>query len=388
MSRSSGNTKPLSSQEAFGRSLTALADVAGDGERIVTTSPDVSVSTNLGGWINKTGVFSHQDINTHGGEKRLLRWAPGPSGQHIELGISEMNLFMMLSQLGLTHEHHGEMLLPIGTVYDPFVLRGLDGLVYAAYNGARFVLVGTPAGVTLSPEGGAHQSTITPSVGAELPGLEFAEPCFAQEVDWLLCDGLARLAEPTGNSLYLRLSTRPIDQGPLDQLLDGCDAEEVRRCVLAGGYRLVEPPPSDTRPQVTIVASGAVLPEALAAVGELDGEGVAATLINVTSSDRLFSDWRAGHRAEIAGGDDLGSGHLQRLFPPTHNDPIVSVHDASSHHLSWIGSATGRNQIPLGVDEFGQSGTISQLHHAVGIDTDHIVSAALVALDKHEYRVG
>ena len=204
--------KPVSTQEVFGRLLTGLGGVDGVAERIVTLSPDVSVSTNLGGWINKFGVFHPEEQPDWLGEDRLLRWRQGPDGRHIELGLSEMNLFLALHALGLGHELHGEHLIPIGTVYDPFVCRGLDALIYAVYNGARFVVVGTPAGVTLAPEGGAHQSTITASIGIELPGLTFAEPCYAQTLDWLLCDGIRRLGDPDGEAMYLRLSTRPIDQ--------------------------------------------------------------------------------------------------------------------------------------------------------------------------------
>ncbi|MEB3214627.1 MAG: hypothetical protein VKL39_24975, partial [Leptolyngbyaceae bacterium] len=193
MARPPVTSGALSTQEAFGRVLASLADVDDIGERIVTTAPDVSISTNLGGWINKTGVYSHVERDDHGGADRLLRWAPGPTGQHIELGISEMNLFMLLGQLGLSHDHHGEQLFPVGTVYDPFVLRGLDALIYGLYNGARFIVTGTPSGVTLAPEGGAHQSTITASVGAELPALHYTEPAYATEVDWLLCDAIDQL---------------------------------------------------------------------------------------------------------------------------------------------------------------------------------------------------
>ena len=187
-----------STQEAFGRVLASLADVEGVGDRLITTAPDVSISTNLGGFINKRGVYSHAERDDHGGADRLLKWAPGPTGQHIELGISEMNLFMLLGQLGLSHDHHGQHLLPVGTVYDPFVLRGLDALIYGIYNDAKFVVAGTPAGVTLAPEGGAHQSTITASVGAELPNITYFEPAYASEVDWLLCDALDQLSRPDG----------------------------------------------------------------------------------------------------------------------------------------------------------------------------------------------
>ena len=233
--------RATSTQETFGRILTRLGELDGVGQRMMTTSPDVSVSTNLGGWINKMGVFAAEDRPDYLGEERLLRWKQAPAGHHIELGISEMNLFLLLQAFGLGHDLHGEHLLPIGTVYDPFVCRGLDALIYALYSGARFVVVGTPAGITLAPEGGAHQSTITPSIGLELPGLTFAEPAFAQALDWLLCDGLARLGAADGTSLYLRLSTRPVDQGPFRAASDRLGEDRLRADVLAGGYRLREP---------------------------------------------------------------------------------------------------------------------------------------------------
>jgi pyruvate dehydrogenase E1 component len=374
-----------STQEAFGRVLAGLADVAGVGERIVTTAPDVSISTNLGGWINKRGVYSHTERDDHGGAQRLLKWAPGPAGQHIELGISEMNLFMLLGQLGLSHEHHGEHLLPIGTVYDPFVLRGLDALIYGLYNDARFVVVGTPAGVTLAPEGGAHQSTITASVGAELPNLDYCEPAYATEVDWLLCDALDQLSRPGGMSGYLRLSTRPIDQAPFAAVLATLGEDSLRGEVLAGGYRLRDAPP-DGRPGVTIVTTGVMAPEALAAAEVLDAEGVQATIVHLTSPDRVYRSWRSGLAASAATARAVrAASHLHRLVPgPERRRPVVSVHDASSHNLAWIGSALGTHQYALGVDRFGESGTIADLHEIAGIDTGSIVNAALLALAESE----
>lgn len=375
-------SKPVSTQEAFGRTLTSLAADPSIGERIVTTSPDVSISTNLGGFINKVGVYAPRVIDTHGGESRLLKWAPNPGGQHIELGISEMNLFMLLSQLGLAHEHHGEMLLPVGTVYDPFVLRGLDALVYATYNDARFVVAGTPSGVTLAPEGGAHQSTITPSVGAELPGIDYAEPAFALEVDWLLCDGLARLADPDGQSLYLRLSTRPIDHHPFDEARARLGDDELRSAVLQGGYRLREASSSSDQPGVVLAATGAVMPDVLAAADALEHEGVAATVLNLTSPDRLYRDWQSSWSAAVGGARPRLPSHLDGLMSTTERGKaVVSVHDGASHHLAWLGTALGVRQIPLGVDQFGQSGTIAELYDAVGISTDHIVNAALLTIE-------
>jgi pyruvate dehydrogenase E1 component len=373
-----------STQEAFGRLLTALGRHDEIARRVVTLSPDVSVSTNLGGWINKVGVFRPEEAQDWFGDKQVLRWRQSPAGQHIELGISEMNLFGLLAQLGLAHEHHGQVLLPIGTVYDPFVCRGLDAFIYGAYNASRFIVVGTPSGATLSPEGGAHQSAITASIGIELPGVTSAEPAFAQALDWLLCDGLDRLTRPDGDSMYLRLTTRPVDQAPFAAAIERLGPDALRTAVLAGGYRLVEPDPAlDGAPVVHLVASGAVLPEVVAASALLAEEGVAAPVIDVTSADRLYRDWQETLRAGAAAAraPRVGGGAVGRLFAPAHRHaPVVTVHDAASHALAWIGGCFGAPTTPLGFDVFGQSGSVDELYTSLGIDTDQIVTAALAGL--------
>jgi len=369
--------RPVSTQEAFGRVLSSLARTDA-GQRVVTLAPDVSISTNLGGWINKVGVFAPDRRENPSGDGGVLRWEQSPEGRHIELGISEMNLFSMLAQLGLTQDLWGETLLPVGTVYDPFVCRGLDALIYALYNGARFVIAGTPSGITLAPEGGAHQSTVTASIGVELPGITFAEPAYALASEWLLLDGLRAIGDPhaPGDSLYLRLSTRPIDQRPFAAAAERLGTRSLRADVLAGGYRLVDPDPDEC--SVTLAASGPVLPEVLAAAATLEDEGVAATVVDVTSLDRLFRDWAAARRALIkdVGADDRRS-HVARLLPE--GRPIVTVHDASSHAMAWLGSVHGSPVLPLGVDEFGQSGTIADLYKRFHLAPEAIVNAALVA---------
>jgi len=376
--------KPVSTQETFGRVLLGLGAVEGVGERIITLSPDVSVSTNLGGWINRYGVFHHEQQPDYLGGDRLLRWQQGPGGRHIELGLSEMNLFLALHALGLGHELHGQQLLPVGTVYDPFVCRGLDALIYALYNGARFVVAGTPAGITLAPEGGAHQSTITPSIGLELPGLTYAEPCYAQAVDWLLCDGIVRLGTPDGDSLYLRLSTRPIDQTPFIAARDRLGADALRAGVLAGGYRLVEPSaPVVEGAHVVLAACGAVLPEAVHAATALAAEGVDVTVLDLTSPDRLYRQWRG--ELQLAS-RDARPAHMERLqlarliARRERRSPIVTVHDAASHSLAWLGSVFGQRVLPVGVDHFGQSGTIADLYGEFDLLPEQIANAALVAL--------
>jgi len=371
--------RPVSTQETFGRVLTSLANVSAVADRIVTISPDVSVSTNLGGWINKMGVYAAEDRPDFLGSDRLLKWQQSPTGHHIELGISEMNLFLALHALGLGHELHGQQLLPIGTVYDPFVCRGLDALIYALYNGARFVVAGTPAGVTLAPEGGAHQSSITPSIGLELPGLTYAEPAFAAAADWLLCDGLQRLGYPDGESLYLRLSTRPLDQSPFAAAIERRGEHELRAEVIAGGYRLREP---EGRADIVLATCGPVVPEVLGAAEALVEEGVDAVVLDVTSSDRLFRSWRGDLRAAARAARPASGGHhlASLLGPDERRLPIVTVHDAASHHLAWLGGVFGARTVPVGVDRFGQSGTISELYEVFDLLPAQIVNAALVAL--------
>jgi pyruvate dehydrogenase E1 component len=372
-----------STQEAFGRSLSELARHPDIAARVVTASPDVTISTNLGGWVNRVGVFSPQRRPEPAGEGQLLRWSESPAGQHFELDLSEMNLFLLLGQLGVAGETFGEPLVPIGTVYDPFVLRGLDAFVYSLYAGSRFIVVGTPAGVALGYEGGAHQSVVTPSVGAELPGVTYMELAYGTAVDWALCEAARRVLAADGGSTYLRLSTRPVDQTPFEQLRERVGDEQLRADVLAGGYRLVDgrdaAPGGDV---VHLVASGAVLPEVLDAASVLAREGVAANVVDVTSVDRLFREWRAGLLESVdTAARATGSPHLEQLLPSTApGAPIVTVLDGAPQTLSWLGSARGVPVVPLGVDAFGQVGAVADLFSHFHLDAQAVVNAALVAL--------
>jgi pyruvate dehydrogenase E1 component len=378
-----------STQEVFGNALVELARLGGPvAERIVTASPDVTISTNLGGWVNRTGVWAENPWQAPAtAVPRLLRWEPGPSGQHIELGISEMNLFMLLGQLGLSHEMNGELLLPVGTVYDPFVCRGLDALIYSAYCGSRFVFAGTPAGVTLSPEGGAHQSAITASIGLELPNLRLYEPCFARETEWTLLEGLRQcLDRVDGVSTYLRLSTRSVSQAAFDAVAERVGTDTLREHVLRGGYRLVEPDAAlvaSGAPHVVVAACGPIVPDVVDAAAELSGEGVATTVLNVTSADRLYADWQASRLSAIRSSTlPCPASHVESLLrkPSESQAPLVTVLDGSSHALAFLGSIFGQPTIPLGMDRFGQSGARADLYDYAGIDSGHIVNAALVAL--------
>ncbi|MGV9809873.1 transketolase-like TK C-terminal-containing protein [Micromonospora chersina] len=384
--------KPVSTQEVFGRVLVDLARDPKVAPYLVTTAPDVATSTNLAGFINKTGVFAPTEQRSWT-EDRMLRWTETPAGQHIELGISEMNLFLLLGQLGLSWDLSGQPLLPVGTVYDPFVLRGLDAFLYGTYSGSRFVVAGTPSGITLAPEGGAHQSTITASVGLELPGVTFCEPAYAGSLDWLLCDALGQIAGGAApaataapaedGAYYFRLSTRPMDQAPFEAARARLGDAVLRRQVVAGAYRLVDAheayPHLVDAPVVQLAASGAVLPEVLAAAAELAEEGVAAHVVDVTSLDRLYRAWQRTLRQGVRTATVPSvPGALRSAFAD--RVPVVTVHDAASHAMAWLGSALGAPAVPLGVDEFGQSGSVGELYELHDLLPGSIVNAALAAL--------
>ncbi|PWN01136.1 pyruvate dehydrogenase [Nocardioides silvaticus] len=369
--------KPISTQEAFGRVLVNLSRDEQVAPLLVTTAPDVATSTNLAGFINRTGVFTAED-RPRWSQDSAVKWHEGPAGQHIELGISEMNLFLLLGQLGLTWDLSDQPLLPVGTLYDPFVLRGLDAFLYSVYSGARFVVAGTPSGITLAPEGGAHQSTLTASVGIELPHVTLLEPAYGVALDWLLCDALRRVAAAEEGSYYFRLTTRPLDQQPFEAARRRLGDALLRRQVVSGAYRLHEAEPGDG-PTVQIAACGALVPEALAAAAELAEEGVRAHVVDVTSADRLYAAWQRTLRQGIRTATTPSqAGTLVQAFAP--GVPVVTVHDAASHALSWLGSALGVPCVPLGVDAFGQSGSVGDLYRVHDLEPGAVVNGALAAL--------
>jgi pyruvate dehydrogenase E1 component len=356
----------MSTQEGFGRILNDIA--AADSElaqRIVTCSPDVTVSTNLGGWVNRRGVFDrHEREDVFRDEKVVSaqRWQMSPKGQHIELGIAEHNLFLLLAALGLAAPLFGARLLPIGTLYDPFISRGLDALNYACYQDARFMVVATPSGITLAPEGGAHQSIATPLIGLAQDGLAAFEPAFVDELAVLLRWGFVHLqAEEEGGSVYLRLSTRPLEQP--QRAVDAA----LAAAIVAGGYWL-KPPSSGA--ELAIVYTGAVAPEAIAAHEMLLEDIPGAGLLAVTSADRLHAGWVAAARSSAAS-------HAAQLLSPLAPDAaLVTVIDGHPATLSWLGAVAQHRVYPLGVEHFGQSGDIPDLYRVYGLDSDAILSAA------------
>lgn len=364
-------TGRTNTQTALGRTLMEVSRAAPDvGRRIVTVAPDVSSSTNLGGWVNKHGVWSvaeRTDWFADDGET-ILHWRERPTGQHIELGIAETNLVCLLGELGTTWDRWGQPLLPIGVVYDPFVTRALEPWSFGMYAGGQSILVGTPSGVTLAPEGGAHQSIVTPSIGLEQPGCTAYEPAFAIDTEWCLLAAMGRLGRPDGGSAYLRLSTRAIDQGLAAVPTDPAGRERRRQQVVAGGYALRRV----AQPAVTIAVMGAPTPEALAAADRLDAAGIPTDVVCITSADLLFR----AHQARRGRGAHP-TAILDALFPRERSAPLVTLLDGHPHTLAFLAAVTQTPAVHLGVTEFGQSGDLESVYRYHGLDTDSIVGAAL-----------
>lgn len=376
-----------STQAGFGKILDQIAKSDSVlAERILTTSPDVTASTNLGPWVNRRSLFAREPKGDTFREQRIpstQKWQFSPEGQHIELGIAEMNLFLLLGAAGLSHSLFGERLIPIGTVYDPFVARGLDALNYACYQDARFIIVGTPSGVTLAPEGGAHQSIGAQLIGMSQDGLVSFEPAFLDELsiimDWSF-DYLQRsgegdpdertwLRDETGGSVYLRLTTRAIEQLGVKAR----DDDEFRRGVIDGAYWLREPGPNC---EVVIAYQGCVASEAIEAAGRIGNDRRDIGVLAVTSADRLNSGWTAARRARARGHSDATS-QIERLMGMVpRNATLITVTDGHPATLAWIGGVHGHQTAPLGVEHFGQTGTIGDLYRHFQIDTEAIVSAA------------
>jgi pyruvate dehydrogenase E1 component len=375
----------MSTQQGFGLILSDFAkedDPLAD--RIVTASPDVTVSTNLGGFVNRRGLFAKAIVADQFRKERIpstYAWEFSPQGQHIELGIAESNLFILLSALGLAHAIEGERLIPIGTLYDPFIYRGADALNYACYQDARFILVATPSGISLAPEGGAHQSIGTPLVGMAQDGLSAFEPAYVDEVavilrwafDYLQRDGEGDpdertwLRDETGGSVYLRLSTRPLEQ------IRRAMPESLAADIVSGAYWVRRPGPNA---QVVIVYQGAVAPEAIGAAGMLGEDRRDIGVLAVTSADRLNAGWHAAERARQRGIVNAMS-HVERLLAPLARDcGLVTVLDGHPATLAWIGGIYGHRVKALGVEHFGQSGAIADLYRHYGIDANAILHAA------------
>ncbi|MEC8805743.1 MAG: transketolase [Pseudomonadota bacterium] len=363
--------KMLSTQSAFGKILDAISRMDGElSERIITASPDVSGTTNLGPWINRKKLFARAAVSDAFREAKIpstAKWEFDRSGQHIELGIAEMNLFLALGAAGLSDTLFGKRLLPVGTVYDPFICRGLDALNYACYQNARFMIVGTPSGISLAPEGGAHQSIGTPLIGMTQDGLTSFEPAFADELAIVMKWGFEHMQAKDGGATYLRLTTRPLEQPHRHITTD------LQRDMLAGAYWWRPPGPNC---QLVIAYQGAIADQAIRAAGQIAEYRRDVAVLAITSADRLHSGLTEAQRRRRDG--DTALSHIELMLDrvPQHTK-LLTVIDGHPATLSWLGGVCGHSTLAQGVDHFGQTGTVNDLYQHYRLDTASLVETAL-----------
>ena len=352
----------ISTQEAFGKIMNEIGKVNNSfTKRIITTSPDVTVSTSLGGWVNKKNIFSTYKKNDVFGEKKVFssqKWKYVPSGQHIELGIAENNLFLLLASLGISDKLFGKRILPVGTIYDTFIGRGLDALNYATYIDARFILVGTPSGVTLSHEGGAHQSILTPNIGISQPNITYYEPSYADELEFLFFWGFEYMQQKEGSSIYFRLSTKKLTQ-PKRNL-----SQKNKLDIINGCYWLYKP---KTSQPIILICTGVMIGEVEKLKEEITEEEIDIGILIATSPDKLYSDW-------INSKNNNTSSHIEKILELyTINTALITIIDAHSSSLAWIGSVLGHRVYPMGLNKFGQSGELDEIYKYTNIDFKSII---------------
>jgi pyruvate dehydrogenase E1 component len=274
--RRCADDREISTQAAFGKILDDLpADDSELAARIVTTSPDVTGTTNL--WApGSTGAscLPAEALPTCSSAEHSLdrqmgvhTGRPAPRARHrgnepVPAARRGRPVAFAVRQAAHPDRHR----------LRPVRARGLDALNYACYQDARFMIVGTPSGVTLAPEGGAHQSIGSPLIGMSQDGLAAFEPAFADELavimewafDYMQRDGEGDpdertwLRDETGGSVYLRLTTNPIEQ-PGKRADD--DFRQGRSTAPTG---CGSPGPNC---EVVIAYQGVVAPEAIRAAG-------------------------------------------------------------------------------------------------------------------------
>jgi pyruvate dehydrogenase E1 component len=234
--------------------------------------------------------------------------------------------------------------------------------------------------VTLAGEGGAHQSISEPLIGLAQDGIASFEPAYVDELAAIMAWSFAYiqkgggeisernwLRDETGGSVYLRLSTRPVEQ------LKRAMTDELRHQIVDGAYWLRKPGPNC---QVVVAYTGAVAPEAIEAIGLMAEDRRDVGLLAVTSADRLNAGWTAAQRARERGLVHARS-HVERLLAdvPAHCG-IVTVLDGHPATLAWLGAVNGHRTRSLGVEHFGQTGSLAELYRHYGIDANAIVAAA------------
>jgi pyruvate dehydrogenase E1 component len=406
-------------------------------EMMVSMAPDVGTSTNLNPAMDGKiyGAPVVEDVETTLGvkDRKTPDLVPGEekSDRFLRFEISEGNVMSCMGSYGRLRDVLGIPLMPLMTVYDFFVKRALDQFFYNLYWKSSFVLVGTPAGVTLSPEGAQHgwKSDI------QIPNQITWEPFYIQELDWILSDSLKRhvMNDNEGRTgVFIRGVTRGVDQkglmkyltrqrrykraapeaplflnsypvaGGVDEsTLEAFSEAEIltslRDDVLAGAYYLIDYrgyanyEPGDN--VVNIFSLGSPTTEAIKASEALLAKGIYANVIVVTCTDLVVGNLAHENGYSVLR-DRLQINNALYLQPQLNGNPttaevitmagrrvpVVSVHDGEPGLLDNIGSVIGVRQEALAVRKHSKCGRPSEVYAYHHIDADSVAQACEHAL--------
>lgn len=401
------------------------------GNQFVAMAPDVGTSTNLNPAMDHRifGVAVDPDYESEFGVKDTktpdLIMAEDISRRFLRFEISEANCMSCLGAFGKLRDVLGITLIPLMTVYDFFIKRALDQLFYDLYWNSNFILVGTPSGVTLSPEGAQHgwKSDL------QIPNQITWEPFFCQELDWILCESIRRYLRSDNEGrtgVIIRAVTRGVDQkeflkylmmqrrfklnftetpvklcpdgllmagGIIQSEVTAVDPsvvwKNIRHEVLQGAYYLIDYrgyagyEPGDN--VVHIFSMGSPTTEAITASNALLLKGIYANVIVVTSPDLLLGNLATlNHYHHLLKTLDVGSAP-QRFAEDgslVHGAviPIVSVHDGEPGLLDNIGSIVGVKQVALAVRKHSKCGRPVDIYQFQGIDSDSVIEAVFKVL--------
>jgi pyruvate dehydrogenase E1 component len=402
------------------------------GELMVHMAPDVGTSTNLNPAMDGKifGAPVVMDIESELGvkDRKTPDLVPGEevNDRFLRFEIAEGNVMSCVGSFGRMRDQIGVPFIPLMTVYDFFVKRALDQFFYNLYWKSSFILVGTPSGVTLSPEGAQHgwKSDI------QIPQQITWEPAFCVELDWIMSDAIRRhlTYDNEGRTgVFIRGVTRGLDQklllaslktqvrfksparleGPLHPsaypmagAIDESSVETIeesaimnllREDVLSGGYWLLDftgyagYEPGDN--VVHIFCMGSLVTEAIEASRRLLRKGIYANVFVVTCVDLLNGN--LGHannysflRSKGITGDlylkHVTNGHVESADWVTvagRRIPIVSVHDGEPGLLDNLGSIVGVRHETLACRKHSKCGRPVDVYHYHGIDADAVVEA-------------
>jgi pyruvate dehydrogenase E1 component len=373
---SSGARQRESTGEAF-QSLNLHLMRSPAGPYLAFGAPDVGQTTHLGPVIRQTGVYSpapRADYFAFLRSRSAFAWRSEASGQFHSLGIAEGNAMLWAYAFGRRkRQAEGKVpLLTVVTVYDKFFERALNQLDYAVYSDARFVAVGVPSGTGLSRETGTHQSVFTPRIVMDLPGIVGYEPAFAEDVRAIYLWALSQLWDEAGEAVYLRLSTQPFEQPPPQP-----DAAEG---AVKGAYWVRRAEGADPQQNlVHIFATGRKVPQALEAAERLEALGIGASVLNVTSYERLWREWDAYRSDPSRWEDPSATYRLAELVPDAElNVPLLIVGDFAPSVCEWVPAALGRlgDHRFLGPRSNSQAGDLESVDRYHGMSVEDIVSAA------------